>query len=122
LKILVIDTDADGRFFIGRTVARKFPSVVIVECQNRESAEREAQDPNLSAIICHKPLEISGPEMVSNLRKLRPTLPIILVSNVDRDAEAVAAGADRFLPFEEWLRIGTVLQELLTERPDVPGT
>jgi CheY-like chemotaxis protein len=113
LRILVIDTDQDGRFFIGRTIARKFPHVVIVECQTQQSAEAEARDPTLSAIICHKALEITGPEMISALRKIRPKLPMILVSSVDREAEARAVGADRFLPFEEWLRIGTVLQELL---------
>ena len=36
-----------------------------------------------------------------------------MVSGIDRAAEAVAAGANLFLNYDEWLRIGTVVAELL---------
>jgi len=84
-----------------------------VECTTRESALEESQDLRLSAIICHTVTGMSGLELVPQLRKLRPEIPIVLVANVDREAEAMAAGANRFLRFEEWLRIGTILEELM---------
>jgi hypothetical protein len=54
-----------------------------------------------------------GVELVEAFRKINPSVPIVMVSGIERTTPALAAGADRFLLFDEWLRIGTIVQELL---------
>lgn len=49
------------------------------------------------------------------------SVPIVMVSGIDRTQPALAAGADRFLLYDEWLRIGTMVQELLAERQTHSG-
>ena len=48
------------------------------------------------------------------------TVPIVSVSSIDRTDAVVAAGANVFLNFEEWLRVGTVVAELLARTPESP--
>ena len=72
-----------------------------------------AKSPNLSAIVSHRTWELSGAELVQKLREANSQVPIVMVSGIDRTGEAVAAGATRFLLYDEWLRIGTVVAELL---------
>jgi hypothetical protein len=115
-KILIIDAEADGRFFLGRTVARKFPHAVGLECQTRGQAEALAKDPALFAIICHKAIDAEGKDLIPLLRSLRPDVAIVYISGTDRSQYASALGADAFLLFEEWLRIGVVLEEAVSVR------
>jgi hypothetical protein len=36
-----------------------------------------------------------------------------MVSGIDRSEAALAAGANAFLPYDEWLRIGTVVEHYM---------
>jgi hypothetical protein len=56
---------------------------------------------------------VAGVEVVRGLRVANPTVPIVMVSGIDRRAAATEAGANAFLLYDEWLRIGTVVAELL---------
>jgi hypothetical protein len=42
-----------------------------------------------------------------------PEILLVMVSGIDRRQTALAAGANSFLHYDEWLRIGTVAGELL---------
>jgi hypothetical protein len=42
------------------------------------------------------------------------------VSGFDRSQVALAAGATAFLNYDEWLRIGTVVSDLLAPPPPAP--
>lgn len=116
MKFLVIDDNADSRFLLVKTLLRKFPSAVIQECQDAESAVELAQYEGLVAIITHRATEIVGLKLVPLLRAANPQVPIIMVSGIDRRADALAAGADAFLLYDEWLRLGTVVAEFIRGR------
>jgi hypothetical protein len=42
----------------------------------------------------------------------------VMVSGMDREEAALAAGADVFLHYDEWLRIGSVVEQLLAAKSD----
>jgi CheY-like chemotaxis protein len=116
LKFLVIDDNADSRFLLVKTLLRKFPSAVVHECQSSAAALTMAKTTDLSAIISHRTTETAGIALLRELRQINATVPMVMVSGVDRRELAVAAGADRFLLYDEWLRIGTVVEELIHAR------
>ena len=49
------------------------------------------------------------------LRLTNAVVPIVMVSGLDRTKSAIEAGATAFLSYDAWLRIGTVVSELLPE-------
>ncbi len=115
-KFLVIDDNPDSRFLLVKTLLRKFPSAVIHECQSSVGALGMATTTDLAAIISHRTTETGGIALLRELRAINPAVPIVMVSGVDRAELAVAAGADRFLLYDEWLRIGTVVEELINTK------
>jgi CheY-like chemotaxis protein len=116
LKFLVIDDNADSRFLLVKTLLRKFPNAVIHECQSSHAALEMAKAADLAAIISHRTTETAGIELLRELRATNPNVPMVMVSGVDRNELAMAAGADRFLLYDEWLRVGTVVEELVASR------
>lgn len=119
-RFLVIDVNSDSRFLLVKTLLRKFPRSVIEECQDADSAVAFAGTTPLDAIVTHRSLEVDGITLVRLLRAASPTVPIVMVSGSDRSREALEAGANRFLSYEEWLRIGTVVLETLSPPPAEP--
>lgn len=65
---------------------------------------------------------MEGAELVQRLRDADPKVPIIRVSGIDRTANARAAGATAFLHYDEWLRIGNVVEEHLRGPTDLPAS
>ena len=116
LQFLVIDDNADSRFLLVKTLLRKFPSAVLHECQSSAAALVMAKTAELSAIISHRTTETAGIALLRELRAINPQVPLVMVSGVDRRELALAAGADRFLLYDEWLRVGTVVEELVSTR------
>ncbi len=114
---LVIDDNADSRFLLVKTLMRKFPSAVIQECQSAESAVERAAHRNLTAVITHRSTELGGIALLRQLRSANSSVPIVMVSSIDRRDAALAAGATGFLLYDEWLRIGTVVSALIMSRP-----
>jgi DNA-binding NtrC family response regulator len=112
-KFLIIDDNADSRFLLAKTLLRKFPTGVLVECGDDTVARTVAATEKLDAIVIHRTRELSGLEMLPILREASPDLPIVMVSGIDRSTEAMAAGASYFLPYDEWLRLGTVVAGLM---------
>jgi hypothetical protein len=45
-----------------------------------------------------------------------------MVSGLDRRTEATEAGADRFVPFDEWPRIHVVLEDVAQRRANSPSS
>lgn len=114
-KFLIVDDNSDSRFLLVKTLLRKFPQAVIQECQHSDSAVQIAQKENPTAIIAHRAADTDGITLVRFLRHVNAAVPIVMVSGFDRSKEAIAAGATQFLNYDEWLRIGTVVAELLRE-------
>lgn len=115
LSFLVIDHNRDSRFLLVTCVLRKFPGAVIQEAEEGESAIEMARRRDLAAIITHRTREYFGTELVTKLREANPEVPIVMVSGIERTIPALKAGADRFLLYDEWLRIGSVVKNLLDE-------
>jgi CheY-like chemotaxis protein len=112
-SFLVIDHNAESRFMLVNTLRRKFPGAHLFESDDAEHALNVLRTGEISLIITHRTFDYQGFELVELLRRVAPTLPIVMVSGFDREAGALAAGANRFLHYDEWLRIGTVAEELL---------
>jgi CheY-like chemotaxis protein len=113
-KFLIVDDNSDSRFLLVKTLLRKFPQAVVQECQDGDAAIAMTRAEKLDAIVAHRATEIDGLTLIRLLRQVNPTLPIVMVSGIDRSKEAIAAGANYFLSYDAWLRIGTVVAELLS--------
>lgn len=107
---VVIDFHAESRFLLVKTLRRKFPAAVIHESDDAEKAIEIARAVNLAAIVTHRTFEMEGIELVRRLRDADPRVPIVMVSGIDREAAALAAGASGFLHYDQWLRIGSVVE------------
>src|SRR4051812_5707409 len=114
-KFLVIDDNPDSRFLLVKTLLRKFPQSVIQECQGSEPAIDVARDHLTSAIVLHRATDADGETLIRLLRRVNATVPIVMVSGFDRSQMALAAGANAFLNYDEWLRIGSVVADLLQQ-------
>ncbi len=112
-SFVIIDFHAESRYLLVKTLRRKFPEAVIHESDDAEKAIEIARAVNLAAIITHRTFEMEGAELVRRLRDADPRVPIIMVSGMDRSDVARAAGATDFLHYDEWLRIGTVVEQHL---------
>lgn len=112
-KFLVIDDNPDSRFLLVKTLLRKFPHSVVQECQDGDDAVALGKTTPLDAIVVHRAADMDGITMVRTLRTLRPHVPIVMVSGIDRSQEALRAGANAFLNYDAWLRIGTLVAELI---------
>jgi DNA-binding NtrC family response regulator len=112
-SFLVIDDNADGRALLNKTLLRKFPAALIVECQNADSAVDHVSKNRLDAVIVHRVWDVDGATLIRRLRAADENVPIIAVSGIDRTKEALAAGATRFMSYDEWLRLGTIVQEII---------
>jgi CheY-like chemotaxis protein len=121
-RFMVVDDNPDSRFLLVKTLLRKFPAAVVQECQHAETAISIAQTETIAAIVTHRTAEVAGVEVVRGLRAANPSVPIVMVSGIDRRMAAIAAGANAFLLYDEWLRIGTVVAELLGAPPDDTST
>ncbi|HVS53925.1 MAG TPA: response regulator [Opitutaceae bacterium] len=124
LRFLIVDDNADSRFLLVKTLLRKFPGAVVQECQDADAAVQIAASEKPAAIITHRAGDIDGLTLIRLVRRVNPTVPIVMVSGLDRKTDALAAGATRFLNYDEWLRIGSLVAELIsrpTANPEDAG-
>lgn len=112
-KFLLVDENPDGRSLLARTLHRKFVHALTVECIDSQAALEAAADTKLDVIIVHKADDVTGLELIRLLRQVNPKVPILAVSGYDRTQEALAAGATRFLNYDRWLLVGSVVAEML---------
>jgi len=112
-KFLIVDDNADSRFLLVKTLLRKFPAAVALECQHPDTAVQIAREENPHVIVTHRAGEVDGITLIRMLRDANAAVPIVMVSGLDRSQDALSAGATAFLNYDEWLRIGTVVSELM---------
>ena len=117
---LVVDLNPEGTALLSRTLTRKFPGSALIICAEALTAIHAAQTHKLDAIVVHRPLEVTGDEMVYQLREIQPETPIIMVSSVDRAEAARSAGANAFLLYDEWLMLGGLVADHLQKCPAQP--
>ena len=117
LHFVVIDDNADTRFIVVRSLAKTFPAATIKECSDAQRALDAASAPSVSAAVIHRTTEMTGLYFIQLLRKANPTVPILMVSGVDRTPAALAAGANAFVLFDQGQRIGLAVAELVSPKP-----
>lgn len=113
---LVVDFQRESRFLLVKTLVRKFPRAVIRECEDAAQAVQMARTQDVAAIITHRTFETPGADLVRQLREVDPEVPIVMVSGMDREKAAMDAGATSFMNYDEWLRIGTIVERHMAER------
>ena len=124
---LVIDFHRESRYLLVKTLQRKFPIAVIHEAEDAAHAVELTRTGQLSAVITHRTFDVTGAELVKQLRAADARIPIVMVSGMDRQADALGAGATSFLAYDEWLRIGSVVEAHIAAReaaepePDTTG-
>lgn len=114
LRILIVDDVDENRFLLSKTLLRKFPGSAITECEDSSTALAMAKADVPSVIITHRAHDLDGISLCRELRAANRNTPIIMVSGRESCPEAVEAGATAFLNYEAWLRIGTVVEEVLS--------
>lgn len=119
-KFLIVDDNADSRFLLVKTLLRKFPQAVLQETQDGSSAVALIQSEVLDAAVVHRAADVDGLTLIRMLREANANVPIVMVSGLDRSKTALDAGATSFLSYEAWLRIGTVVAELLAQKTESP--
>lgn len=118
---MVIDDVEENRFLLAKTLLRKFPSARIREYEEAETALAVlAADPP-ALIVAHRSLDLDGLALVRAVRQAAPTLPIVAVSSRASWPEALTAGANEFLNYEAWLRIGVLAERLLASPSSAAG-
>ena len=116
-QFLVIDFHAESRYLLVKTLVRKYPGAVVHECDDAEKSVALARAVNFRAIITHRTFDVAGVELVKLLRNADPHVPIVMVSGIDREAEVLVAGANAFLLYDEWLRLGVVVEQVVARAP-----
>jgi DNA-binding response OmpR family regulator len=111
--ILVIDSFEEMRLLVVRTLQRVFPDAEITEAHDFEQAIRVMSDTAYDAIIVHRAIGADAKTIIQLFRRDNGVVPIIAVSSMDRTDEVLSAGATAFLNFEEWLRVGTLVADLI---------
>lgn len=114
---LVIDFHAESRFLLVRTLLRKFPGAVIHESDDAEKALEIVRALDLRAVITHRTYDVQGIDLVKLLRDADPQVPIVMVSGMDREQAALDAGANAFVNYDEWLRLGGIVDTVLLDEP-----
>ena len=120
-QFLVVDFHAESRFLLVKTLLRKFPGATIHECDDADHATEILRRNSVTAVITHRTFEIAGIDLVRRFRDIDGVVPIVMVSGIDREQAALAAGASSFLPYDEWLRIGTVVEKHLAALGRLPA-
>ena len=120
LRFLVIDDHTDSRMLLVKSLLRKFPTALVQECQDGHTAIAIAEADTLSAIVAHRTYDYDGATLIGLLRRARPEVPLVMVSGHDHATKARNIGADAFLHYDEWLRIGTVVSEVMEQRAKEP--
>jgi DNA-binding NtrC family response regulator len=112
-RFLIVDDNSDSRFLLVKTLLRKFPTALVLECHDCDTALSTARTDKLTAIVTHRTYDCDGTDLVALLRKANSAVPIVMVSGIDRTPQALAAGANAFLNYDQWLRIGTVVGDVI---------
>ena len=106
--MMVEDRD-DDEFLISRAIKKEFPDAMLKSYRDAAEALSAAKSQRWDAFIVHRALDVGGIVVVKELRQAQPDAMIIMISGRNQTPEAIAAGADRFLGFDELQQLGPIL-------------
>lgn len=111
---LLVDDNPEGRFIVSKTLLRHFPQARITEIDDSADAIEALKSEPVAAALVHKTLDLDGLSLVKRLREVAPGLVIVYLSgNQKLEAAAEFAGATKFLHYDRWLMIGTLVADLI---------
>jgi CheY-like chemotaxis protein len=110
---LLVDDVAENRYFVGKTLLRKYPGARLFECITSAAALDALKIEAPRAVIVHRAADTDGVTLIRLLRKVSGSTPIIMLSRREQCGAGIAAGANAFLNHDAWLRIGTIVEEVL---------
>ena len=98
-RITVADDDANMLFLLHKMLSRLFPNSSIASFSNAEDALSYILHTGADMLITdHAMGEMDGVELIRELRKRNPSIPIIMISGSAEAKEvALRAGATEFL-------------------------
>jgi DNA-binding response OmpR family regulator len=117
VKLLIIDDNSDHRLLLSKTLLRKFPHAVLVECRSAEAAVNILKSERVTLVVAHRAHEVADAGLIRALRSADAVVPIIAVAGADQKGETLAAGATQFHDLDEWLMIGNAAAALLDQPP-----
>lgn len=118
---MVIDDVEENRFLLAKTLLRKFPGARIREYEEADAALAALIADPPALVVAHRSLDLDGLALVRAVRQAAPTLPIVAVSSRADWPESLSAGANEFLNYEAWLRIGVLAERLLASPSSSAG-
>lgn len=113
---LIVEHNPEGQFLLSKTLKRKFTDAEVRPFHEASAALEALRTEDFDAVIVHRASDEDGVVVIRQMREVRPDALIVMVSGYDRSKEALAAGATAFLPYDEWLRVGTVIAEEMNIR------
>jgi two-component system, chemotaxis family, chemotaxis protein CheY len=98
-RVIIADDHDAVRGLLARLVVRQYPSVTIVAVANGAEALDSYRQHGADLVITNQDMPVlDGLDLIRALRSSPPRVPILMVSsNPAIEAQALTAGADRFL-------------------------
>lgn len=118
-SILLVDDDPDSAFLLRRDLLKAFPGAEVRVVPSRSILQLVSSATPALLVTCYRLRGLTGPELITQLRRIARRIPIVVVSGMPiyRD-QALLAGADLFLTYDEVPSAAADLQRLL--RPMSP--
>jgi CheY-like chemotaxis protein len=113
IKFLIVDDNLEGQSILSRMLLRKFPNALIEVSGDADTALSTARK-GVAAMLIHRAGKVSGIDLTDRLRAINPSVPILLLSETEEAQKAaLAAGATKFLHYDKWLLVGSIVADLL---------
>lgn len=116
-KLLVVDSNADNGMLLVRSLTRKYPRALIELCRDPATAVQCLSSETIDCVVLHRTDEVDAVTLIKEFLAVAPSLPILAVSGFNRRKLLIDAGAADFLDYDEWLRVGNVVDAMLDRRP-----
>ena len=102
-RIIIADDHEWIRQILVQVVHQTLPAAIVVETKDGVEAFRAYQNGPCDFLVSnHCMPNMDGMTLIRNVRKKEPDLPVLMVSsNSDAKEDALAAGANWFLPKEQ---------------------
>ena len=120
---IIIDDNRDGHFVLARALFRHYPTATTHEYRDFESARAALAaltvDGGTAVVLLHRTPALEGAALVRAVRAVHPCVPVVALGHPSAAADSLAAGATRFLDYEAWLGLGTMVKELERTRANL---
>ncbi|HWA29435.1 MAG TPA: hypothetical protein VG734_27540 [Lacunisphaera sp.] len=122
-QFIIIDDNRDGCFVLSRALFRHYPAATLHEFRDFESARASLAslppEGGPAVVLLHRIANIGAADLVRAVRTIHERVPIVALGDPASGPQVLAAGATRFLDYEAWLRLGTLVKGLDHEKANL---